>query len=335
MTTARRKLSVVVPIYFNELNIPDTVPQLLALQAQLPGFELEIVFVDDGSKDRSLALLLEHARAHPGVIRIVKLTRNFGAMSAVQAGLAVATGDCVGVIAADLQDPPEMLVEMVAHWERGTKVVFAVRADREETRGQKFFAGAYYALIRKFALPDYPSGGFDFFLVDRQVLTEVNYIREKNTNLMSLIFWLGYHPVMIPYVRRSRKKGRSRWTLAKKVKLFIDSFVAFSYAPIRFLSATGLVFALLGFLYAGLVFFDAVVNGIPVKGYAPTIIIVAVASGVQMLMLGILGEYLWRTLDETRRRPPFVIDAIFVGTSGSLVAEAPPGPASADEPGAT
>jgi dolichol-phosphate mannosyltransferase len=309
----RRRLSIVVPIYYNELNIPDTVPQLLALAPQLPGYELELVFVDDGSKDHSLALLLEQQRLHPESVKVVKLTRNFGAMSAVQAGLTVATGDCVGIIAADLQDPPELFLEMVAHWERGTKVVFAVRADREESASQKFFSNGYYALIRKFALAGYPPGGFDFFLVDRQVLDEVNRIREKNTNLMSLIFWLGYHPVMIPYVRRRRQKGKSRWTLAKKIKLFIDSFVAFSYAPIRFLSLTGLVFAVLGFAYAAVVFFDWLVNGIPVKGYAPIIIFVALTSGIQMLMLGVLGEYLWRALDETRRRPSFVVDEVFAG----------------------
>ncbi len=323
----RRRLSIVVPIYYNELNIPDTVPQLLALAPQLPGYELELVFVDDGSKDDSLALLLEQQRLHPETIKVVKLTRNFGAMSAVQAGLTVATGDCVGIIAADLQDPPELFLEMVGHWERGTKVVFAVRADREESRSQKFFSNGYYALIRKFALAGYPPGGFDFFLVDRQVLDEVNQIREKNTNLMSLIFWLGHHPVMIPYVRRSRKKGTSRWTLAKKIKLFIDSFVAFSYAPIRFLSLTGLVFAVLGFVYAAIVFFGWLVNGIPVKGYAPIIIFVALTSGIQMLMLGVLGEYLWRALDETRRRPSFVVDEIFASTAPPLPAGERPGQA--------
>ena len=305
------KLSIVVPIYYNELNIPDTVPQLLALGPQLPGYELELVFVDDGSKDESLALLLEQQQLHPEIIRVVKLTRNFGSMSAIQAGLTIATGDCVGMIAADLQDPPELFLEMVREWEKGAKAVFAVRADREESASQKFFSNTYYSLMRRFALPEYPEGGFDFFLVDRQVVTDVNEIREKNTNLMSLVFWLGYRPVMIPYIRRSRRKGTSRWTLAKKVKLFIDSFVSFSYAPIRFLSVTGLVVALLGFLYAGVVFFERLVNGIPVKGYAPIIIFVAVTSGIQMLMLGVMGEYLWRTLDESRRRPQFVIDEVY------------------------
>lgn len=307
------RISIIVPIYYNELNIPDTVPQLLALGPRLPGFELELVFVDDGSGDRSLELLLEEQRRHPDVIKVVKLSRNFGSMAAILAGLHVAAGDCVGMIAADLQDPPELFLEMAEHWTKGTKAVFAVRSDREESASQRFFSNAYYALMRRFALPGYPAGGFDFFLIDAQVVKDIQRIREKNTNLMSLIFWLGYRPVMIPYVRRSRQKGVSRWTLTKKIKLFIDSFVAFSYAPIRILSFTGLVVALLGFVYAGIVFYDWLFWGIPVKGYAPIVIFMAVTSGVQMLMLGILGEYLWRTLDESRGRPPFVVDAVFAG----------------------
>jgi dolichol-phosphate mannosyltransferase len=231
-------------------------------------------------------------------------------MAAIQAGLSVAHGDCVGMITADLQDPPELFVEMLRHWERGIKAVFAVRADREESRIQTFFSKSYYALMRTFALPDYPSGGFDFFLIDRQVVQHVIQIREKNTNVMSLVFWLGFKPVAIPYVRRARQKGKSRWTLSKKVKLFIDSFVAFSYAPIRFLSAFGLFIAASAFLYAAYVVYLWFAQGIPVKGYAPIVILIALTSGIQMTMLGVLGEYLWRTLDESRRRPSFVIDEI-------------------------
>lgn len=306
-----RVFSIVVPVYYNEVNLPDTVPQLLKLRESLPGYRLELVFVDDGSGDGSLRRLRAFQAEHPESIRIVKLARNFGSMAAIQAGLLTATGDCVGMIAADLQDPPELFLEMIAHWERGTKSVFAVRTDREEGLLQRLFANSYYALLRRFALPGYPAGGFDFFLVDRQVLADVNRIREKNTNIMSLIFWLGYRPVLIPYVRRARTKGKSRWTLAKKVKLFIDSFVAFSYVPVRLVSAFGLIMALGAFAYAALVVYLWAVKGIPVKGYAPTVILIALIGGIQMLMLGILGEYLWRALDESRGRPLFVVDEIY------------------------
>jgi dolichol-phosphate mannosyltransferase len=304
-------MSIVVPVYYNALNLPDTIPQLLALEPLAGGVALELVFVDDGSGDDSLAVLRRFQAQHPDRIRIVKLTRNFGSMAAILAGLTVARGDCVGMIAADLQDPPELFLDMLAHWRAGAKAVFAVRADREDSLSQRAFAATYYSLIRRFALKDYPEGGFDFFLVDRQVVRDMVRISEKNTNLMSLIFWLGYRPVMLPYVRRARSKGKSRWTLSKKIKLFIDSFVAFSYVPIRFLSAMGLIVATTAFAYGAYVFYAWLVNDIPVRGFAPVILVLAFTAGIQMTMLGVLGEYLWRTLDETRRRPGFVIDEVY------------------------
>ena len=307
----RPRLSIVVPVYYNELNLPDTISELLALRDRLPRYELELIFVDDGSGDRSLDVLLQHRAKHTDQIRIVKLARNFGSVAAVQAGFAVATGDCIGCIAADLQDPPELFVEMLSHWERGVKAVFAVRADRNESVSQKFLSRAFYFLIRRFAIQDYPKGGFDFVLIDRQVADEVNRIREKNTNLMSLIFWLGFNHVALPYVRRRRLKGNSRWTLRKKIKFFIDSFVAFSYVPIRFLSVLGFIFAAASFAYAVLVLYSWTTHGISVPGWTATMIVLAFTAGIQMMMLGVLGEYLWRTLDETRKRPPYVIDAIF------------------------
>lgn len=304
-------LSIVVPVYFNELNLPDTIPQLLALENDLHGFKLELVFVDDASKDRSLEILLDYRQRFPEKIKVVKLTRNFGTMAALQAGLTVATGDCVGVIAADLQDPPELFLEMARHWKTGVKAIFAVRSDREETLLQKSFSNLYYALINRFAVPGYPPGGFDFFLVDRQVVEDVNKIHEKNTNLMTLIFWLGYQAVFIPYVRRKRVKGKSRWTFPKKVKLFVDTFVSFSYFPIRLFSFLGIIYAVLSFAYGLFIFFSWITFGIEVQGWVPMMLVLTFTAGLQMTLLGILGEYLWRTLDEARGRPLYVIDTIY------------------------
>lgn len=304
--------SIIIPVYYNELNLTETIPQLLALQDHLHNFHLELVFVDDGSGDKSFDILLQFQRQFVGNINIVKLTRNFGSMAAVQAGLTIATGNCVGVIAADLQDPPELFLEMIAHWEKGIKAVFAVRSDREESFFQKLFSNTYYACMRRFAIPNYPEGGFDFLLVDRQIVDEINRIHEKNTNIMSLIFWLGHPHIMLPYIRRNRTKGISRWTFAKKMKLFIDSFVAFSYIPIRALSVLGLAVAASAFIYGGIIFYAWSISKIEVKGWTPLMILLAFTAGIQMTMLGVLGEYLWRTLDETRKRPAFVIDQIFM-----------------------
>jgi dolichol-phosphate mannosyltransferase len=307
----KKTLSIVIPVYFNELNLPDTIPQLLALEDKLDGYKLELVFVDDDSRDQSLVILLDYRARFPKQIKVVKLTRNFGTMAALQAGLTVASGDCVGVIAADLQDPPELFLEMTRHWEGGVKAIFAVRSDREESFLQKSFSNLYYAMINRFAVPGYPPGGFDFFLVDRQVIEEVNKIHEKNTNLMTLIFWLGYQAVFIPYVRRKRVKGKSRWTFGKKMKLFVDTFVSFSYFPIRLFSFLGLIYAVLSFTYGLVILVSWLTFGIEVQGWVPMMLVLTFTAGLQMTLLGILGEYLWRTLDEARRRPFYVIDKIY------------------------
>lgn len=306
-----RIFSIVVPVYYNEPNLPDTVPQLLILSDKLPDYSVELVFVDDGSGDRSLEILLEFQHTFPDNIKVVKLTRNFGSMAAIQAGMTVALGDCVGMIASDLQDPPELFLEMVHHWEQGNKAVFAVRQDREESRLQKLLSNSYYAIIQKLAIGNYPTGGFDFFLIDRQVVNQINRINEKNTNLMALIFWLGFKPILIPYVRRKRNKGKSRWTFAKKIKLFVDTFVAFTFFPIRLLSVVGFVVAMVSFFYGAFILASWYFGGIEVKGWVPSMLVITLTAGIQMTMLGVLGEYLWRTLDEIRQRPQFVIDTIY------------------------
>lgn len=308
-----KTFSIIIPVYYNESNLPDTIPQLLALAEKLTNFHLELVFVDDGSGDHSWNILLEFQKKHPQIIKIMKLTRNFGSMAAVQAGLKVASGDCVGVIAADLQDPPELFLEMEKYWENGIKAIFAVRQGREESFSQRLFSNTYYFLLKKMAIPDYPNGGFDVLLIDRQVVDELNKINEKNTNVFSLVFWLGFPYMLIPYVRRSRKKGQSRWTLTKKVKLFIDSFVSFSFVPIRFLSVSGLLVAFLSFVYGLFVIIAWFNFKIPVKGYVPLMLVLSFVSGLQITMLGVLGEYIWRVLDEVRARPSFVIDKVVTG----------------------
>ena len=302
--------SIIIPIYYNELNLEDTIPELLTLEHKLPGYRLELVCVDDGSGDRSLEILRGFQARYPRSVKVVKLARNFGSMSAILAGMTVARGDCIGMIAADLQDPPELFLEMIRHWEQGNKSIFAVRQDREDPLSSKVFSSLYYRLVRQFAIPNYPEGGFDFFLIDRQVAEDVTKIHEKNTNIMTLIFWLGYKPILLPYVRRQRRKGKSRWTLAKKIKLFVDTFVSFSFTPIRILSVLGVLVAVFSFVYGAVILFSYFLGGIIVQGWAPIMLVVTFSAGLQMFMLGVLGEYLWRTLDEVRRRPPYVIDEI-------------------------
>ena len=305
-----KKLSIVVPVYYNEENLPDTVPELLKLKESLQNYELELIFVDDGSKDRSLEILLDFKKKYPNNIKVVKLTRNFGSHAAIQAGMKISTGDCVGKISADLQDPPELFNDMIKHWEKGIKVVLAIRKDRKDTFFSKVVADTTYSLVRRHAMSDYPRHGYDFCLLDRKIVDEFNKIKEKNTNIYGLIFWLGFDYVTIPYVRRQRKKGRSKWTLNKKMKLFIDTFVGFSYFPIRILSLLGIVVAFASFVYGAFIFYNWLAGNIEVQGWTATMIVLSFTAGIQMIMIGVVGEYLWRTLDQVRDRPSYVIDEV-------------------------
>lgn len=308
----KKKFSIVVPIYFNESNIPHTVPRLQSVADSLNSYDVEFVFVDDGSLDHSLKLLLEFRSRDPR-IKVIRLSRNFGSMNAIQAGLAAATGDCIGIIAADLQDPPELFREMLFRWEYGCKkVVLAVRTDRDESFGQRMFSNAYYYLMSRFALSQYPKGGFDFVLIDRQVANELVQIKEKNTNIMSLIYWLGHDRDTIGYVRQRRTHGKSKWTLSKKIKLFVDSFVSFSYVPIRVMSLVGLITAMVSMGY-GLwaVVSKLFFHTIGIQGWTTLVVVITFLLGLIMLMLGIIGEYLWRILDESRNRPAYVVDELY------------------------
>ncbi|MFF5993862.1 glycosyltransferase family 2 protein [Lysinibacillus sp. KU-BSD001] len=306
----KKTFSILVPIYYNELNIPHTVPRLQALEKLIPDYNLEFVFVDDGSKDNSLKLLLEQQK-NDSRIKVIKLSKNYGSMQAIQAGLNYVTGDCVGIISADLQDPPELFQKMINTWENGKKIVMATRSDREESFSQKLFSNTYYYLMDKFAIKGYPKGGFDFVLIDQQVVEELVLISEKNTNIMSLIFSLGHEQEFIPYVRQERKHGKSRWTLSKKIKLFVDSFVSFSYAPIRFMTAIGFTVALLSFLYAFFIVIAYISGLVEVQGWTSIVALITLLQGLTMMMFGIIGEYLWRILDETRKKPGYIVDEVY------------------------
>lgn len=309
-------VSVVIPVYFNEENIPVTWQALeLALERLPEGHRWEAVFVDDGSGDGSYRRLAELFEAAPDRVRVVKLTRNFGQTAAILAGLRQARGACAVVMSADLQDPPELIPEMVRRWDRGArKIVLATRETREDGLLARAASRIFYRLMRRFALPTMPEGGFDFFLVDRRVIDLVNRIDEKNTFLQGHILWTGFEPDVLPYTRRRRALGRSRWTLSAKVKYFVDGFVTYTVSPIRLITLVGLVVSVLSFGYATLIFFARLLFGHPVEGWAPLMISILMLSGVHLVMLGIIGEYLWRNYHETRKLPNFVVESVLSGT---------------------
>lgn len=306
----KKVFSIVVPVYQNEANLDETIPKLLNLQEQLPNYSLELVFVDDGSSDNSYHILTDYQKHHKEKITLVKLTKNFGQIAAIQAGLKISRGDCVGVISADLQDPHELFVDMLEKWEEGVKLVIAERKGREESIRQSFFSNLYWKMVNKYAVKDYPVGGYDFCLIDRQVVDDVICINEKNTHIFVLIFSLGYRYEIIEYTRKERKAGKSQWTLSKKIKLFVDTFVSFSYLPIRGISYTGLGISLLSFCYAIIIGISRFIFGNPIEGWTTIVVLITIFGGLILLTLGIIGEYIWRILDETRKRPSFIIEKV-------------------------
>ncbi len=307
----RALLSVVIPVYYNEDNIPVTWEALRQVLEDLPqAIDWEVIFVDDGSGDDSYRRL-EEVRASAGDrVSILKLSRNFGQVAAILAGMKAARGDCCVVMSADLQDPPELILEMAARWNGGArKIVLATRADREDGAIARLTSRAFYWMMRRFALPTMPVGGFDFFLVDRRVLDIVNATEERNTFLQGHILWTGFEPELIEYTRRKREIGRSRWTLSRKVKYFFDGFVTYTVAPIRFISLFGLLVSMSSFAYAIVIMVARIFMPVPAEWWAPWAISILILAGVQLVMLGIIGEYLWRNYAESRKLPNYVVES--------------------------
>lgn len=306
------KLSIIIPCYYNEENLPVTWPKLVENEALFPAeLEFEYVFVDDGSKDNTLAELLKIHEQCPEKVKVVKLAGNVGSYNAIVAGMEFATGDCNAITAADLQDPPELMVQMYGHWKKGFKLVIGNRQDREESATQKFFSNTFHKLMKKIALKNIPDGGFDFVFFDKQVKEEVLKIKENNSNVFYLMTWMGYDYVNIPYVRRSREIGTSRWTLKKKIKLLIDSLLAFSYFPIRAISVIGLLLGTFAFLYGLYILAYRLFGNIEVQGWTALMLVLLFVSSFQMIALGIIGEYVWRGLDASRKRPLYIVDKYF------------------------
>ena len=302
------KLSVIIPCYYNEANIPVTVRELVANEANFPPeVSIEYVMVNDGSGDDTLGALRRAQAEYPGRIRIVDLAGNVGSYNAIVAGMAHAAGDCLAVITADLQDPPELLPQMYTHWQQGFKLVIGNRQDREETGLNALLARLFHWLMQKLALRNIPPGGFDFVFFDRQVATEVLKLHERNTNVFYLMVWLGFAYVNIPYTRRRRAVGRSRWTLSKKIKLFIDSLMAFSFVPIRAISVLGLGLGAIALLYGLYVVLLKITHPDEPAGWTTLMVVMLVVSAFQMIALGVIGEYVWRGLDAARQRPLYVV----------------------------
>jgi dolichol-phosphate mannosyltransferase len=302
-------VSLVVPVYHNATSLPDLLARFRALAERNPDDRFEFIFVDDGSRDDSFGVLQELAVGEPRM-RLVKLVRNFGSTAALLAGLEHARGEAVAALSADLQDPPELLDAMLDHWRGGRKVVLAARDTRDDPGLTALLADLFYLAFRRFAIATMPRRGFDFFLIDRRVCDLIAQLPEANTYLMGLILWVGFEPAVVSYHRRNREAryGRSMWNLSRKLKYFADAFVAFSYAPVRIASVMGVSLGLVGLAYAVIVVLERLFRGKVVEGWSSLMVVLLVASGAQLMMTGVLGEYLWRNLEQARGRPRYIVD---------------------------
>ncbi len=300
-------LTVVTAAYNEAENLPVLYEQLKTV---LDGLNIswEWLIVDDHSADMTFEVTRAFAAADPRV-RGVRLARNSGSHTALSYGLQAARGCSAAVIAADLQDPPETLRVLVEKWRGGIQVVWAIRARREgEKTSTLAFARLYYWIMRRIVgLPEMPANGADFFLLDRRVLDAFREFGESNASMLALITWMGFRQDSIEYTKQARLYGRSGWNLGKKLKLVIDSITSFTYLPIRVMSLVGFGVALVGLLYTAFLIWHAF-SGRPVTGWTSLMVVVLVLGGFQMMFMGVLGEYLWRALDESRRRPRFLIE---------------------------
>ncbi len=306
------KLSIIITCYFNEANIPVTMAELIANEQTFPpDLAIEYVLVNDGSRDDTIGALRTFQAQHPDRVTVVELAANVGSHNAVMAGMAYATGDCNIIISADLQDPPELITEMYGHWQRGMPLVIGYRQNREESLGQKAFSNTFHWVMRKIALKNAPAGGFDFVLFDHRIREQLLAMNERNTNVMYLMFWLGYPYTMIPYVRRKREIGKSGWTMSKKIKLFVDSILSFSFTPVRLISVTGFVLGGIALLYGLVILGFRIFGDYNPTGWTALMLVILFVSAFQMVALGVIGEYVWRGLDASRSRPMYVVKDLY------------------------
>lgn len=299
-------VSVVVPVYFSSATLPALLHRLRAVADSLPDVEFEYVMVDDGSGDNSFEILKQEAATDP-CVRAIRLSRNFGSNAGILAGMTHARGDCCVVIAADLQDPPELIPSLIREWQTGADIVLAARASRDDPFVSRLFATAFNRLFRTFVFPDFPPNGFDFLLASRRVCKQLVVMNERNSYIFGQIMWVGYERRVVYYDRAKREEGSSKWTVAKKVKYLIDAFTAFSYLPVRAATVLGFMLGIAGFIWAAVVVLARLLGFIPETGFAAIMVALLVLSGTQLMVCGLIGEYLWRVLEEARNRPVFLV----------------------------
>jgi dolichol-phosphate mannosyltransferase len=305
----RPYLSLIIPIYNEYEGIPFLVESLNNFFSEHAHLRPEVLFVNDGSKDRSIERMQEMTYLNYKA-KIISLSRNFGSHAALRAGISLSAGELICFNYADLQDPLELILEMEGNILKGNEIVWAHRESTKVSMAEKTFSSLYAYLMKKFAFNNFPEKGFDIVMFNNKVASQVKTNVEANSSIFLQILGMGFKQTSISYKKRERKTGVSKWTLSKKVKLFIDSFVAFSYAPIRMVTIVGISMFIIGFLWTVYIIARTLLYHNLASGWPALVSILMIGFGITNISLGIIAEYLWRTLDASRKRPVFIIDKI-------------------------
>lgn len=304
----KNKISVVIPVYGNELSLRLLYERIVEA-FKFQNVDLTIQFVNDRSPDNSQAVLEKLAQEDPRV-RVLLLSKNHGSFVAIIAGLnEIKDHDAAIIMSADLQDPPEVIPMMLAKWREGIPVVLGVRNKREDSLVTELFSKIYHNLFRNIIMPGMPIGGFDFCLIDRKVIQVLIDSSEKNTSLVGLIIWAGFDKAFVPYDRAKREHGKSMWSFSKKARYAINSVISFSALPLKLVGLTGIILSILCLIAAAYSVTLHFISGVQVPtGWTSVIFSVLLIGSFQLISLGILGEYFWNNLEQTRKRPLFIID---------------------------
>jgi len=304
-----KKISVLIPFLNESENIENLCSSLNNFCSNQKKISAEVIFIDDGSTDNSVELLKKQNH-NSYQSKIIKFSKNYGSHAALRAGILNSTGDLVTFMYADLQDPMELITNLFSKCGEGYDIVWATRTSSEISFSEKIFSKTYARLMQKYAVKNFPESGFDIVMFSDKVRKELNNNIEANSSIFLQILCLGFKQATISYDKKERKAGESKWTISKKIKLFVDSFVAFSYFPIRLVTYAGIGFSVIGFLWTMYILFRAIFVGNLIQGWATLTAILMLGFGITNISLGIIAEYLWRTLDAARKRPVFIIDEI-------------------------
>ncbi len=321
---ARPVISVVAP-FFNEEEAVDRFFQQVIAALQNIDAQWEIVCVDDGSSDHTLQQLLTAARGNSS-ISVVTLSRNFGKESALTAGIESSSGDVVVLIDADLQDPPILIGEMLTKWREGYDVVYGVRESRNnDSLTKRITAGGFYKIFNSLTSVPVPANTGDFRLMDRRVANRLRELPERTRFMKGLFAWLGYKSTAVYYDRPGREEGESTWSYWKLWNFALDGLTSFSTVPLRVWTYIGLIVSLMSFGYASFLIFRTMIIGVDLPGYASLMVVILFLGGIQLISLGVLGEYLGRVFIEVKQRPIYLIDRVYHFPNGE--SDAPDDPA--------